>query len=205
MEDKWKSYILEFIESALYFILIFTIVVGIPFMISGVWPPFVSILSESMEPNINTGDMVFVVDNERYTDNTVYGGVNTMENETRKSFNEYGDVIVFNRDGDNSSVPVIHRAAFYVEEDENWIHRANKNKLSSLSCNEIENCPAPNEGIITIGDNNKGYDQAAGITKPVKEDWIIARAQYRIPLLGLIRNGIEAITSIKLIPVSNFV
>jgi hypothetical protein len=64
MDDDLKKYIIDIIEPALHFILIFTLIIGVPFFISGVWPPFVSILSESMEPNIDTGDMVFIVDND---------------------------------------------------------------------------------------------------------------------------------------------
>jgi|AntRauMinimDraft_3_1070383.scaffolds.fasta_scaffold01431_2 signal peptidase len=201
MDDDLKKYIIDIIEPALHFILIFTLIIGVPFFISGVWPPFVSILSESMEPNIDTGDMVFIVDNERYnSEYTSYGGVQTIEDESRKSFNNYGDVIVYSRNGNSNSIPIIHRAAFYVEDNENWIHKANKSKLPSLSCNEVTYCPAPNAGIITIGDNNNGYDQAAGISKPVKSDWIIGRAEYRVPILGTIRNGMESVMSIKLIP-----
>jgi len=74
---------------------IFAIIAGIPFMVGGVWPPFVSIVSDSMEPNIDTGDMVYVVDNERFTDDASYGGIQTEEDESRETFGDYGDVIVF--------------------------------------------------------------------------------------------------------------
>lgn len=199
MKDDKRKKIFELSEPFLHFLIIFTVMVGIPFMISGVWPPFVSVLSESMEPNLNTGDFVFTVDNERYTDNDLPGGVYTMEDQDRSSFNEYGDVIIFYPNGDTTKTPILHRAAFYVEEGENWINRPNKS-ITLRSCDETLNCPAPHDGFITKGDNNPSYDQAGGLSRPVKEEWIESRAKYRIPFVGHIRNVSENIFSIKLLP-----
>lgn len=188
MNDNIK----DILEVVAHSVIIFLIVVGIPFMISGVWPPFVSVLSESMEPNINTNDMVFVIDNERYTDDELYGGIYTMEHNSRSAFGQYGDVIVFYRDGDENSIPVLHRAAFTVSEDEDWTDRADSTHIQSNNCDEVRNCPAPHDGVITLGDNNTGYDQASGLSEPVKEEWVIGRAKYRVPSLGTFRNIIEA-------------
>ncbi len=52
--------------------------------------------------------------------------------------------------------------------------------------------PAPYSGYITKGDNvvtNKHFDQEGQISylTPVKDEWIIGTAQYRIPYLGYIR------------------
>ncbi len=49
--------------------------------------------------------------------------------------------------------------------------------------------PAPHAGYITKGDNidtNKQVDQATSISKlqPVKEEWIIGVARWKIPLIG---------------------
>jgi signal peptidase len=48
---------------------------------------------------------------------------------------------------------------------------------------------APNSGFVTQGDNNYLYDQAAGIcpNAPVKPEWIMGVAKFRIPLLGYVR------------------
>lgn len=196
--DKYKN---DVIETIVIFIVVFIIVGLGPFLVSGVWPPFTSVLSDSMEPNINTGDIVFIVDNERYvSDNNSFAGVSPMENGAVNSFNEYGNIIVFYPDGDKTNIPVIHRAAFYVEEDENWVQKVNKNSLISNSCSEISNCPAPHNGLITIGDNNSNYDQITGLSEPVKEEWIIGKAKYRIPYIGTIRNAMEHISPSITVP-----
>lgn len=86
---------------------------------------------------------------------------------------ERGDVIVFAPDGDNSSTPVGHRAMFHVEAGENWFERANKSFVGNASsCEELMNCPAPHSGWITKGDARGTYDQAAGLTDPVRGGWI---------------------------------
>ncbi len=189
ISDKLKK---ELLESLLIFILVFSIFALGPFLLSGVWPPFTSILSGSMEPNINTGDMVYIVDNERFVSdsNSIYG-VSPAENEETKSFNEYGDVIIFYPNGDDTKTPVIHRADVYVEKGDDWVSEVDNNLLRA--CNNVENCPAPHNGFITIGDNNSEYDQIGGISEPVKEEWIIGKAQYRVPFVGLVRNTIEYI------------
>jgi len=180
-EPNRKREVLIFI---LEFSIIFILFIVMPFLFSGVWPPFVNVISDSMEPNVNTGDMVYIVDNERYTNNSLYGGVHTSEHQSRDSFNKKGDVIVFYPNGHESEVPVIHRAKFYVEEGEDWTDRGKSSYLSNSDCSEITHCPAPNSGLITKGDNNNYYDQAGQISSPVKEDWIVGRASYRIPYLG---------------------
>jgi len=191
ISDKLKK---ELLESLLIFIIIFSVFAIGPFLLSGVWPPFTSILSGSMEPNINTGDMVFIVDNERFvSDSSSIYGVSPTENKEIESFNEYGDVIIFYPNGDETETPVIHRADLYVEEGENWVSEIDDDFLSINSCSTIANCPAPHNGFITIGDNNSEYDQIGGISEPVKEEWIIGKAKYRVPFVGSFRNAIEYI------------
>lgn len=187
MNDKTKNTLYEIGMNIFHFLIVFTIIIIIPYTMSGIWPPFVSIMSGSMEPNINTGDLIYTIDNERYTDDSKYAGVYTMEDKERKSFNEYGDVIVYYPDGDKTRTPVIHRAAFYVEEGDNWVGDADSDIIIN-SCSEVKNCPAPNKGFITIGDDNSFYDQSSDISRPVKEEWIHSRANNRVPYLGIIRN-----------------
>jgi len=137
--------------------------------------------------------MVYVVDNERFTDDASYGGIQTEEDESRETFGDYGDVIVFQPDGDEDEIPVIHRAMLYVEEGEDWTDRADEDALSTDSCENLANCPAPHDGIITQGDANEQYDQAAELSEPVKEDWVLGRAQYGVPGLGWIRMVVESL------------
>lgn len=86
---------------------------------SGVWPPLAAVESGSMEPNVATGDLVFVADSDRFVGSEAVGetGVVTRDaaltaDGTHVRFGEPGDVIVFTPDGDPSATPVIHRAHF---------------------------------------------------------------------------------------------
>ena len=180
------------------------------FAISGVWPPLVAIESESMEPHIEKGDLVFVMDEHRFAGDaaTVANGESTgvvtyvTGQETGYSeFSEPGDVIVYRPDGSDSATPIIHRTRFWVADGENWYDRANPEYVGQYDECEVDDdpstdtalpaCPAPNAGFITKGDNeatNGVYDQVAGIAdRPVKPAWIIGTAEFRIPLLGHIR------------------
>lgn len=167
-------------------LVISAIIIGIPFLISGVWPPFVSVISDSMEPNMTRGDMVFIVENDRFTEKDSIDGVSVQSQEDRK-----GDVIVYYPNGNEGQTPVIHRAVMHVEEGENWVERANETYLSSDSCTFADNCPAPNAGFITLGDANSRYDQSAGLSDPVRSEWIVGKSQAKIPFLGWIRVGLS--------------
>ncbi|WP_369684843.1 S26 family signal peptidase [Halalkalicoccus sp. NIPERK01] len=166
------------------------------FSLSGVWPPMVAIESGSMEPNMQPNDLVFITDNDRFVEDAAHGdtGVVTYEagRETGyQKFGDYGDVIVFEPNGNDRQVPIIHRAHFWVEEGENWYDRADPDHVGNAdSCAELRNCPAPNDGFITKGDNqvtNQRYDQARGLSGPVQEEWVIGTAEIRVPWLGWVR------------------
>ncbi|MFC7156082.1 S26 family signal peptidase [Halomarina halobia] len=171
------------------------------FTVSGVWPPLVAIESESMEPHIQKGDLVFVMEEHRFAGDAAVatdGGSTGVvphgigEETGYTKFGEAGDVIVYQPDGSDSATPIIHRARFWVDEGENWYDKANPEYVGTAdNCEELPACPAPNAGFITKGDNartNPQYDQVAGIAdRPVAPDWIIGTAEFRIPLLGNIR------------------
>ncbi|WP_290815838.1 S26 family signal peptidase [Halovivax sp.] len=171
------------------------------FGISGVWPPLVAVESGSMEPNMERGDMIFVVADDRFVgDGNVAGtGVVTREGGAESghsTFGESGDVIIFQPDGDERETPVIHRAYYFVEEDENWIDdRADPALTNAQSCEQVHTCPAPHDGFITRGDANGGYDQvgSGADTTVIKADWIEGKAHYRIPWLGYIRLTVDEV------------
>jgi signal peptidase len=165
------------------------------FAVSGVWPPLVAVESGSMEPNMERGDLVFVMDEQRFSPDYAYGDTGIVSrqeavgNDYRK-FGGYGDVVVYEPGGNGRATPVIHRTHFWVEEGENWYERANPDYVSADDCGDLRNCPAPHAGFITKGDNeitNNYYDQARGISSPVKPAWIRGTAEYRIPYLGWVR------------------
>lgn len=166
------------------------------FSVSGVWPPMVAIESGSMEPHMQPNDLVFITDNDRFGNDAAYGdtGVVTYERGQETgytTFGSYGDVIIFEPNGNEQAIPIIHRAHFWVEDGENWYDRANPDYIGDAdNCEELRNCPAPNAGFITKGDNevtNQRYDQVRGLSSPVKEEWVIGTAEIRVPWLGWVR------------------
>jgi len=169
------------------------------FAISGVWPPMVAIESGSMEPNMNENDLVFVMDSDRFQpDIAAEGGiVSAQEGEEHDytKFNEYGDVIVYAPNGNTEQTPIIHRAMFWVDEGDDWVAKADEDNLGSVEeCEDVESvCPAPNDGFITKGDNertNQVYDQVNG-EQPVHPEWVMGTAEVRVPGIGWLRLQFE--------------
>jgi signal peptidase I len=94
-----------------------------------------------------------------------------------KMFENYGDVILYHPYGQEDATPIIHRAMYWVEAGQPMWEGGP---------------PAPHAGYITKGDNvvtNSHFDQEGQISyqMPVKPEWIIGTAQFRIPYLGYIR------------------
>ncbi|ELY65547.1 S24/S26 family peptidase [Natrinema versiforme] len=179
------------------------------FAVSGIWPPLVAVESGSMEPNMHKGDLIFVVDDDRFVgDNPAAGtGVVTLENgqeSGHEKFGNPGDVIVYQPNGDPSEIPVIHRAHFWVEEDENWVEtKASEEIVGDATCTEIATCPAEHAGFVTKGDANDGYDQYGnGISDIVKPEWVTGKAMYRIPWLGNVRLTFDKLLGGMLVPTS---
>jgi signal peptidase len=161
------------------------------FAISGVWPPMVAVESGSMEPNMQVGDLVFVTEPGRLApdaaDNDV--GVVTYDDGRAadyRTFGSYGSVIIYRPPGRTAS-PIIHRAMFHVEEGEDWYDRADEEYHRAAGCAELRHCPAPHDGFITLGDNNGAYDQANGLSPPVRAEWVTGVARVRVPYLGYVR------------------
>ena len=147
----------------------------------GLWTPMVAVESGSMIPHIQIGDIIFVESISRTEIVTYENG----KNSAYKSFDDYGDVILYRPYGKESVTPIIHRARYFVEKGEPMWNGGPD---------------APHAGYITKGDNTKtnpSFDQQGGISynQPVKKDWVIGKARFkRIPLLGCI----------SLIPRGNF-
>jgi len=165
------------------------------FAVSGVWPPLVAVVSDSMQPNMQKGDLVFVMDEERFAPEYATGdtGVVTRATATEHGYQQFGgtgDVIVYQPYGNAQKTPVIHRAQFWVDGGENWYSKADPEFVDAENCEELRNCPAPHAGFITKGDNpvkNGYYDQTRGISSPVKPAWVKGAAEYRVPYLGWVR------------------
>ena len=165
------------------------------FGISGAWPPLVAIESGSMEPNMHRGDLVFVVDDDRFVGDGAIVGTGVVPYDVgdgggHEKFGKPGDVIIFKPDGSEARTPVIHRAHFWVEEGENWVDtKANPDYVGGATCEGIATCPATHDGFITKGDANGGYDQAVGgaNTDVVKPEWVTGKGMLRVPWLGHVR------------------
>ncbi|QLG49775.1 S26 family signal peptidase [Natrinema halophilum] len=180
------------------------------FGVSGIWPPLVAVESGSMQPHMERGDLVFVVEEGRFVgDGSVEGtGVVTLEQGQETGYTKFGkagDVVVFKPDGSGFDTPVIHRAHFWVEEGDKWVNtKANPEFTDGATCTEVASCPAPHDGFVTKGDNNPSYDQigrtSGADTSIVKTEWIKGKSKYRIPWLGKIRLTFDRLLGGILVP-----
>jgi len=186
------------IASSVGFVMLIALIL---FGVSGVWPPMVAVESGSMEPNMERGDMIFVVEDDRLVGDGAIEDTGivtrTAGSETgHDKFGNPGDVIIFRPGGSERETPVIHRAMFWVEKGERWTEtKADSGSLGGASCSELATCPAPYDGFVTKGDANGGYDQHPGYgadpSNVVKPEWIEGKAAYRIPWLGQIRLAVD--------------
>ena len=169
------------------------------FAVSGVWPPMVAVESGSMEPNMQVGDLIIVVADDRFVGDGAVEGTGVVPLEAARDsgherFSKPGDVVIFQPDGHGSQTPIIHRAHFWVEEGENWVDgRADPAYVDGASCEELETCPANHDGFVTKGDANSGYDQAnsGARTDVVRAEWVTGKSVFRIPWLGHVRLTFE--------------
>ncbi|HKM41392.1 MAG TPA: signal peptidase I [Methanocorpusculum sp.] len=171
-----KNPIINFIRDILIILIIVAIIGAVLFGISGTWPALVAVESGSMIPNMNVGDLIFVVEENRYG-----GYVTAVEaaSSGKISFGGYGDVIVYQPNGETGVTPIIHRAITWMNE--------------SAAQQEGFTGDAAHAGYMTKGDNNDLYDQNQnaifadyGRIQPVKEEWIIGKALFAIPLIGFV-------------------
>ncbi|MFB6137748.1 MAG: S26 family signal peptidase [Halobacteriaceae archaeon] len=177
------------------------------FAISGVWPPMVAVESGSMEPNMYRGDLVFLMEEHRLAPAAAYGdtGVVTARDGAAVGYYTFGgpgDVIIYSSPT-NGATPIIHRARFWVDGGENWFPRVNESYVPRgvSSCADLRYCPAPHGGFVTKGDANEYYDQANGISPPVRPSWIRGTAELRVPWLGHVRLFLaEAVASGPRVP-----
>jgi len=175
-ENTWVSWAREL---AVVAIVVGAIALGL-FLVSGTWPAVVTIESGSMVPHMNVGDLVFVVSADRYGDlQTWKEGQETGY----MKFEDYGDVIIYKPNGATSVNPIIHRAMVWAEEGQTFqVTTGNLNYTYT----------APHAGYITKGDNNNVIDQTGwesgyrglGPLEPVRDEWLVGKALFAIPLVG---------------------
>ncbi len=163
--DSTSAGVLRDLVSVAKILLIFVIISQLIF---GTWAPMRAIESGSMYPHMKVGDIVFIKDISRTSVVTLEEGATSGY----KTFGDYGNVILYRKYGSTAGTPIIHRAMYHVGAGEPmW-----------------EGGPiAPHAGYITKGDNNTVIDQYGLCTKPIREEWVIGVARYRIPYAGHVR------------------
>lgn len=164
------------------------VIVAILFLVCGTWPAIVTIESESMVPNMNVGDLVLVMAADRLSplQSMAEGNVSGYE-----KFNKPGDVLIYRPNGNTDLHPIIHRALYWIDAGPTDISYREINKATGKI--ETKQYIAPNSGYITKGDNNPVIDQTGfgsnyrGLGSPilpVKPEWIVGKAVYKVPLVG---------------------
>ena len=109
-ENTWVSFGKDLL-SVIAFLIAF---MALSKLVFGLWTPMVVVESGSMEPHMQIGDIIFVKSIDR---------VNIITNEEGKnlgykSFEDYGDVILYRPYGLEGVTPIIHRAIYRVEAGE---------------------------------------------------------------------------------------
>jgi len=186
-ENEWVAFGRDIVRSAAGVALVGLVL----YLVSGVWPPMVAVESGSMRPHMYRGDLVVILEAHRFADPAAVQGTGIVPYQVAAEtgywkFGDYGDVLVF-ADPMRGGSPVIHRARFWVGADVNWVAMANTAHLPDVTCGDVPTCPTEHAGFITKGDNNPYYDQAQGIARTVKPEWIRGRAVLRVPWLGHVR------------------
>ena len=162
------------------------------YLICGTWPAVVTIESKSMDPHMKIGDLVIVVQKDRY------GAFETWLDGATSGYTKYeehGDVIIYKPNGLTNVHPIIHRAIQYVD-------TAPVTEIKGYKL--VGNYTPPHPGYITWGDNNPAPDQGLsypgiGVVEPVKEEWIVGKALFAIPLVGYLPLNIWAVAVIVVI------
>jgi signal peptidase len=168
--------IYDYVKDVVFSLAAMATIAAILYVYAGIWPPMVSVNGISMCPNMENGDLVFIQSLDR-------GTIQTYDNSTSinyKTFNNYGDVIVYKPYGDSSKPLVIHRAIRWIEQGQVM--------YTDRACDHL----APTSGYITLGDNNNGvYDQKVQsicYDQPVRKEWILGIARFKLPYLGRLRS-----------------
>lgn len=171
---------------------------------TGQWfgAPMVAIESGSMmhldEPfgrigTIDAGDMVLLVKVQGFDD--IITQKEAENNGGYDSYGNYGDVIIYRKEGRNDVDQIIHRAMCWIdynEDDTYTVESYDLYNVSSITIPELElrGYKPSHSGYITKGDNpvtNYRSDQAGGIcSEPIKLSWVTGKARGELPWIGTV-------------------
>jgi signal peptidase len=156
------------------------------YILCGTWPAVVTIESTSMVPHMNVGDLVVVVEDNRFGDLQTWEDGKTTG---YTKFGDYGDVIIYRPNGVqdfwstigvlplSKQHPVIHRAMTWVDggQPEPLFINPGRGQATPLAYTPVTdtnesmvtgsgyirylNTTTPHGGYITKGDNNLASDQ----------------------------------------------
>jgi signal peptidase len=105
-DNKAVSILREF----LWVIIVVGAIAALLFAVSGTWPAVVTIESESMVPHMNVGDLVFVVQADRF--GPLQSWTEGKETGYTK-FGDYGDIIIYKPNGGTKAqIPIISSLPF---------------------------------------------------------------------------------------------
>lgn len=152
---------------------------------------------------IDTGDLIFV---------KAPGDFETMAEGGKNRHGLPGDTIIYQPYGRADTVPIIHRAMFFMEFNVNGTFNVAELGLENISdlnhpairdserfglssgcqirLQSLDHQPFGPEdsGFITKGDNNGCWDQGDGIMSvPVQEDWVLGKARGEVPWIGVVK------------------
>jgi len=171
-------------------ILVVVLVIGLIFAYTRVWPPLVVIESSSMSHHpdessvgvIDAGDLVLVKKVTERSDIITWA---EGEQSGYMKYGDYGDVIVYRKNGYDGATPVIHRAIVWLDFNATWKYSydapalglynvTDEIKLENVGYKELDvtidvaaildsfarSGEYPHSGFITMGDKNvPAYDQ----------------------------------------------
>lgn len=150
--SSWQGYLIKY---AIIWFAILIIFIGSIFIYTGNWPSMVVVESNSMQHSddeaflgvMDTGDMVLVKSIEDEDDVVSYMKGKRIGHET---YGEYGDVVIYRKNGYTDTTPVIHRAIIWLEYNET---------SNSFDIPELKNHDAgEDEGWYVVGGENRWYD-----------------------------------------------
>jgi signal peptidase len=224
-KDRRKAKIIEYLIAAG----IVAAIIGVPLLSAyaysgGIWPPMMVVSSGSMTHedrgfghigSIETGDII-IPKKVDFDDIVTWA-----EGKERgyRTYGDYGDVIIYYRNGNRSQPPVIHRAMLRIGNETVGINTVTNAKgyeanitiggNGKFNVNITVRGPsgkvvgpkpifAQNNTLITWGDNNDPPDQILKINnyedvEPVQEDWVLGVSRGELPWMGLLSLGIRSI------------
>jgi signal peptidase len=190
-----KEQLMPAIRDLIVSIAVVTLVLGALFAFSGLWPPMVVIESGSMQHSntdshlgvIDTGDLTVIRSSDKV--DRIITWVEGQEEDYRR-YGDFGDVIIFHKNGDHGTTPVIHRALVWIDLNETT---GNSFDVPSMDLSDItvitfqnlstydsgvhvvtdlrvdldmvlknfDGVKEPHGGFLTKGDNNPNVDQVS--------------------------------------------